>query len=246
MTETFMPSGITENTPGNIVFGAATVHKGLFYGDHYVQTKDTTPQSGKTYYLVQGSSSGVSYVEVSGSSLEVFESGKFYCEKYVGWNAAESIIGATSGGSKLTITPEFKDIELDGATVKVKGLAVKIGETAAVETNIAEVTASMLKSMVVGEYASVGSDGLTGYTAIRSRPKINEGDYIKNFGIVGRTLDDRKVIVTFDNALCTSGLEIETKNKEGTILKARFECYADLSDDPTALPYHIYYPNQTA
>ena len=49
-----------------------------------------------------------------------FSDSKTYYEKYTGWNAAETVIGATKGGTKLTITPEFADIEPDGATVKVK------------------------------------------------------------------------------------------------------------------------------
>ena len=41
------------------------------------------------------------------------------------WNFAESLIGATSGGTKLSIKPELKDIEVDGELVKVKELTVK-------------------------------------------------------------------------------------------------------------------------
>ena len=33
------------------------------------------------------------------------------------------MIGATSGGTKPTITPELLDIEVDGVLVKAKGLA---------------------------------------------------------------------------------------------------------------------------
>ena len=31
------------------------------------------------------------------------------------WNFSTSLIGATSGGTKLTLKPELMDIELDGA-----------------------------------------------------------------------------------------------------------------------------------
>ena len=41
------------------------------------------------------------------------------------WNFSESLIGATSGGNKLTITPEITTVEVDGALVKVKGLDFK-------------------------------------------------------------------------------------------------------------------------
>ena len=38
-----------------------------------------------------------------------------------------TILGATSGGNKLTIKPETTDIPVDGVTVKAKGLVQKIG-----------------------------------------------------------------------------------------------------------------------
>ena len=77
----FKSSGITADTPKNIMLGAGTIHKGL------------------TFATGSGS---------TGS-----------------WNFEESLICATSGGSKLSIVPEFTDIEVDGALVKVKGLTVK-------------------------------------------------------------------------------------------------------------------------
>lgn len=235
----FVPSGITEVTPENTLFGAGIVCKGLFYGDHYFPTKDKTPQEGKTYYMPQGTQSGVKYLPFEGSS---FTSSIVYFEKYTGWNAAQTVIGATSGGTKLTITPEFTDIEADGATVKVKGLAVKTGETAVLETNMLEITKEAIQEAIVGTL--VEDDTVPeGYSEIVSTPQISEDDYIENLGFVGRRLDGKKVIVIFDNALCTSGFEVESKNKENSVLKAKFECYADLTDDPTKLPYHVYVQN---
>ena len=58
--------------------------------------------------------------------------------KYVE-NAWEGeILGATSGGGKVSITPEYMTIEADGATVKVRGLERKVGETATMEINLLE------------------------------------------------------------------------------------------------------------
>lgn len=247
MADKFKASGITENTPKNIMFGAGTIHAGLFFGDHYFITEDKVKQSDKKYYIQNVSSTSspdeapvITFTEFGGSE---FLSNEIYWEKYTGWNAADTIIGATSGGTKLTITPEISDIEVDGATVKVEGLAVKTGETAKFETNLIEVTPYLLKSMVVGSEKSPSA--ATGYTEIVSTQRISEGNYVKNLGYVGKTLDGRAIIVTFDIALCTSGLEVEGKNKESSTLKATFECYANLSEDPTTLPYHIYYPKST-
>ncbi len=156
------------------------------------------------------------------------------------WNFEESLVGATSGGTKVTIKPELKDIEVDGALVKVKGLAVKVGETASMETNVVEVTPELLKMALVAKDGE--SKDKTGYSEIVSKNKIEEGDYIKDLAYVGKTLDGKPIIIIFDYALCTSGLEIEGKNKENAVIKLTFECYADLSADADTLPYRIYYP----
>ncbi|WP_195547820.1 hypothetical protein [Holdemania sp. 1001095H_141210_F2] len=156
------------------------------------------------------------------------------------WNFEESLIGATSGGTKVTIKPELMDVEVDGALVKVKGLVQKVGETATMETNMVEVTPETLKMTLIGQESE--SSDKTGYSEITSKARIEEGDYIKNLAYVGKTLEGKPIIIVFDNALCTSGFEIEGKNKENVVLKATFECYAELTPECDTLPYHIYYP----
>lgn len=156
------------------------------------------------------------------------------------WNFEESLICATSGGSKLSIVPEFYDIPVDGALVKVKGLTVKVGETATLEINPIELTPEILKMAVIGDEAA--STEATGYNEITSRAVINTGDYITNLGYVGKTIEGKPIIIIFDNALCTSGLELEGKNKEAAVPTFTFECFADLSPEADTLPWHIYYP----
>jgi len=158
------------------------------------------------------------------------------------WNFEESLICATSGGSKLSIVPEFYDVPVDGALVKVKGLTVKVGETATLEINPIELKPEILKMAVIGDEAA--SETATGYSEIKSRAIINEGDYVTDLGYVGKTVEGKPIIIVFDNALCTSGLELEGKNKEAAVPKFTFECFADLSPEADTLPWHIYYPTE--
>lgn len=160
------------------------------------------------------------------------------------WNFEESLICATSGGSKLSIVPEFYDVPVDGALVKVKGLTVKVGETAKLEINPIELTPEILKMAVIGDEAT--SAEATGYSEITSRATIATGDYITNLGYVGKTIEGKPIIIVFDNALCTSGLELEGKNKEAAVPAFTFECFADLTPEADILPWHIYYPTPTA
>ena len=195
MYEELKSSGITADTPKNIMLGAGTIHKGLAFAD-----------------------------------------GK--------WNFEESLIGATSGGSKFSIVPEFMDIEVDGALVKVKGLRQKVGETATMEVNFIEMTPELLKMCVVGDVAE--SADYEGYSEITSRARLNENDYIENLGYVGKKTDGTPIIIIFEQAICTSGLEVEGKNKEAGVFAGTFECVADISPEADTLPWRILYPTQNA
>ena len=158
------------------------------------------------------------------------------------WNFEESLICATSGGSKLSIVPEFYDVPVDGALVKVKGLTVKVGETATLEINPIEMKPEILNMAVIGDEKE--SETATGYMEMTSRAIINEGDYVEHLGYVGKTIEGKPIIIIFDHALCTSGLELEGKNKEAAVPKFTFECFADLSPEADTLPWHIYYPKE--
>lgn len=184
-------TGVSKNTPKNILFGAGTIHKGLKY--------------------------------TTGA-----------------WNMDESIVGATSGGSKLSIVPEVTNIEVDGALVKTKGLAVKTGETATMEINFIELTEDLIKASTLGKTGT--SEDTTDYNVIVPKADIEEGDYWENIAFVGKTVEGKNIIAILENALCTSGFEQEGKNKEGSIGKYTFESHAELTGDLETLPWKIYYP----
>lgn len=157
-----------------------------------------------------------------------------------GWNFDESIVGATSGGSKLSIVPEIYYPDVDGVTVKLKELATKVGETATMEINFIELTKEIIKA------STLGADGASlddTFDLIESKSDIVEGDFWENIAFVGKTLKGKNVIAILDNPLCTNGFEQEGKNKEGAVGKYTFECHAGIEDvELDKLPWHIYYP----
>jgi hypothetical protein len=165
--------------------------------------------------------------------------------KYEGstWNFAETLVGATSGGSKLSIVPEVYDVPVDGADVLVKGLRVKTGEKATLEVNFIELSTDVIAAAAMGVQ---GESDVTGYTLIESKPEIEVGDYWDNIAFVGKMLNNQPVIAILENALCTTGFEQEGKNKEGAVGKYTFECHADPESDMDKLPWKIYYPGATA
>lgn len=156
-----------------------------------------------------------------------------------------TILGATSGGNKLTITPTITDIEVDGVLVKAKGLRQKTGETAQIETNMVEITKEYLQSTVIGQ---TGTSVDSRFDVIESKELIEDSDYIENFAFVGFKTDGSPIIVIFDSAICTSGLSVEGKNNEASVVPATFECVAELETggNTNKLPYHIYVPKASA
>lgn len=151
------------------------------------------------------------------------------------------ILGATSGGGKISIVGEFYDIPVDGALVKVKGLTVKNGGHVTVEANFAEISTAVMKMATLFEE---GESDAEGFTMLKDKAAITEGDYVDGFGFVGKTANGAKdIIMVMDSALCTSGMEIESKNKEAAVVKLTMEAYALNEGDLDTLPVKIYYPD---
>ena len=150
-------------------------------------------------------------------------------------------VGATSGGGKVSIAGEYIDIALDGALVLVKGLTVKQGGKASMEVSIAELSGDNIK--MATNFKEAESDA-EGYSMYVDKPNIEEGDYLDNFGFVGKTANGAKdIIVIFESALCKSAFELETKGKENSVLKVVLEAYAKNAGDLDTIPVKIYYTN---
>lgn len=159
-----------------------------------------------------------------------------------GWTG--TVLGATSGGSSIKITPEVLDIEIDGALAVAKGLAVMQGGTGEAEVNFAEINKDILTMATLGEAVESDADG---FDCIQTKNAILEGDYIENLGFVGYTADQSKqIIVVFDYALCKSGFQFDPKDKENTVIKATFTAYGGIDTDLDKVPIRIYYPTATA
>ena len=149
------------------------------------------------------------------------------------------LVGATNGGGKVTIKPNVIPLELDGMLVAVRGMEQKSGETAEMETNMAEISTDYLAKSVIGN-ASTTEDGK--FDVIDSKSKIEDTDYYTGWGYIGQMLDGRALMVIFKNARTTEGLELEAKNGEQVTVPMKVACYSDTAagDDLEKLPYRIY------
>ena len=157
-----------------------------------------------------------------------------------GWTG--TVVGATSGGGTVNIEPEYLDVEVDGATVAVKGLTKqKVGETATIEMNLTEITEGVVASVLnLIEDASKSNEKFTCYT---TKTNIDESDYLENVAFVGTTTNGSNVIVIFPNAVCTSAFSLSGQNKTQATYTIQYQCTADItSDNLMKLPIEIYFP----
>lgn len=162
--------------------------------------------------------------------------------KYASNDWTGTVLGTTSGGSKFSLVEEFADAELDGALVKVKGAKVKIGETGIVEINMTEFKEDVVVTALhLVEDTATGS-AANGYKCYKTKGTIGDDDYLENIAIVGELTSGKKVIFILPNAFCTSGVELEPKDKEQAVFTLTFEAHADITDDLDHLPVLIYYP----
>ena len=175
----------------------------------------------------------------------LFSAGTYYKNlKYSEGKWEGTVLGATSGGGKLSITPEYTDAELDGATVAVKGAKFKVAETASIETNLTEISEGVVADALHLVKDTTFTDN--GWTKYDSKSLLEDSDFLENIAFVGTLTSGKQVIVILDNAICTSAFEIDAKNKEQATYTCTFECTADFTqDDLYHLPYHIYFPTET-
>lgn len=244
-------SGITQSTPNDFLLNAGVVFKNFAWvwrkateaettaGEGIAIVEDTVEETDTNIGISKVSNPGVSFIKLEEGYTPAVG------DTIIGaWDDAdENVLGATSGGNKLSIMSELSPIEVDGALVKVKGLTQKMGEAGSLETNLAQHTKeSFLRAIIGKEQESL----IKGYTQLTTKSLLEASDYLDNIAFVGTMSDGTECVVILENALCTSGLELEAKNKETAVLKATFECSADFDDAHDTLPIYIFVPNKAA
>lgn len=162
--------------------------------------------------------------------------------KYASNDWTGTVLGATSGGIKFNYEAQWLDIEVDGATVLVKGISKqKVGESATLEGQMTELTEDIL---VTALHLEKTTSEDSNYNKYISKSNITEDDYLENIAYVGTLSNSKNIIIILPNAICTEAFEIETKNAEQTTFSVKFECTASIENDTLdKLDIEIYYPN---
>ena len=149
--------------------------------------------------------------------------------------------GCTNGGGKFAIKPNVVPVEVDQSLVAREGFYVKQGEEAYIETNWTQIGGEALAKVLMAD-AKSGE----GAKVITSREEIKAGDYFDNFAFIGKTVSGKPVIVVFEKALCTSGLEVGTEKSKQSAPTVRINCVAKADSKENKLPYIIIWPEVAA
>lgn len=152
-----------------------------------------------------------------------------------------TFFGCTNGGGKFAVVPNIVSLEVDQSTVAREGFYVKQGEEAYIETNWTQIGGAALAKAIVADVKQG-----EGVKVITPRETIEKGDYFDNFTFIGKTASGKPVIIVFEKALCTSGLEVETKKSEQSSPTVKVNCVAAIDSGANKLPYIIIWPDESA
>lgn len=160
-----------------------------------------------------------------------------------GWTG--ELLGATTGGNSLSITNEYREIEVDGTFSRYKGQKVLMSANASLTTNVKEFTAENVRKAINGVIRQPESnEAPTDYQVVEGKSKLEDEDYLENIAYVGRISGtDEPIIVILDNALCTSGLESSFADDGEAVIPMTFEAHADADQvADRSLPARIFFP----
>jgi len=241
-------AGINSKTPEEMLLGAGVVFKNFKYvysqaaenATGKLEVVEDTAEETESSIRIGKLNPGVSFIGLA-KDYEP-KVGDFVVGAWT--DGEENVLGATKGGNKLSIIPEITPIEVDGAVVEIKGLNQKTGETATLTTNLVQHTIESIKRAIVGKEVDTL---IKGYTQIQTKSLIELSDYLDNIAYVGTMTDGTEIIAILENAICSSGLELDNQNKETSVTQTVFKATADFASGVfDTLPVYIFYPNKKA
>lgn len=145
-----------------------------------------------------------------------------------------SLLGGTKGGVNIATNTTFWKPEIDGMRMDFKGEQQMDNAECKMSGTLVELTASNFKDVLaLADNTTSGN-----ITTIQPRFSITDDDYIDHIIWVGDHGSDGLYLVDLKNALNTSGLNMQTTDKDIATLPFEFTGHAD-SVSSTTLPITI-------
>lgn len=150
--------------------------------------------------------------------------------------------GATSGGTSVSLTPTLRQMEIDGVMSTSVGADMIETAEGTMEVNLLEATLENIKKLIIGE--EITGDGTTmptGAVGIRPKGRVGQADYIKDLVHISPLSDGGFLIIQFDYAIVTEGLEFNPQDGEDNVITASFSARANPNViDDASLPVTIW------
>ena len=153
-----------------------------------------------------------------------------------------TLLGATSGGNSIEITPDLGQFDIDGVLVPVMGADYINSYAAKATVKLIEATKDAIKLATLAE-AGTSTDATMDLLQLKDHvdATAGTGDYVTNIAVVFTSNDDDSTIIfVLENAICTSGLKFDGTQKDPTVLELTFEPRAAALTAATTLPVKIY------
>lgn len=156
---------------------------------------------------------------------------------------AAQTVGATRGGMSFSVTPEMRQIEVDGQRGAIKGSQVKDSEDAMLTVNFLEMTALNILRAVPGSTAEKYNDDFIHITG----GELVLASYIDNIMITtihGMGARLFPTLIVIENGLATEGLEVALEDKNEAAPEVQFKAHYDPAN-PDKSPWHIFMDGTT-
>ena len=153
---------------------------------------------------------------------------------------AGKLLGATRGGGNFSAVPEIRNIEVDGVKGKAKGLQVIDSWDVKMTASVLEVTKEGLARALTASETDTTTN--LDYDILTAKNHIELTDYIDNKTFVGKKAGTSEpVIIQIYNALNTTGLTLQTQDKNEAVISMEFVAHYD-DTDLESPPFKIFYP----
>lgn len=155
-----------------------------------------------------------------------------------------TLLGATKGGSQLTIEQEIKDMEVDGARGPVIGSRRITMVKATLTVNFIEHTLANLKRALVGSDSAVAE---VNWNAITRALIIEDADFLADITIIGEVSGDSDAMaIKLDNTIADGNFEVTFADKEEGVVTMVFTAHfdpVDLAAGTDTEPWTLFWPD---
>lgn len=184
-------------------------------------------------------------MSITGETVKnlLLDAGVVYVNYGLGDDMGERVLGATEGGNTFLVEREVREIPVDGARGKVKGLRRIVREDAKLTVNMKEMSAENIRLALSGaEVSDYPEEEEKTHDEIRSTGEITDDDYVDNVALVA-TLSgsDTPVVCIVENALSDGNFEIGAEDKDEAVVPVEFSAHFDV-EDMGKTPWAIRYP----